>query len=213
MVCEGAAAIFAPGATLNDGNVLIVGNDAAGTLRAAGTGSEHSVIHSVDANLGKQDAGVGTVTIDDAIWTNTGHAYIGDAGTGTLNVLDNGVVSFGGDVDMAAAEGSSGKLTIAGGGSVDVTGALRLGGATLTGFGNASVSVATGSSLIVDQTLAVGTGSELDLAGGTVSGGAIGDCIRTLAGGVIAGHGTLSAPDGVAIEDDGAIQASGGKLT
>jgi hypothetical protein len=34
MVCEGAVALFAPGATFNDGNVLMVGFDAAGTLLA-----------------------------------------------------------------------------------------------------------------------------------------------------------------------------------
>jgi len=70
MVCDGASAIFAPGATLNDANVLIVGNDAVGTLVAQGSGTTHSVIHTVTANLGKQDDGVGTVTIDDAVWMN-----------------------------------------------------------------------------------------------------------------------------------------------
>jgi T5SS/PEP-CTERM-associated repeat protein len=85
MVCDGAVAVFAPGSALNDGNLLIVGNDAVGTLLAKGSGSLHSVLNSVDANLGKQDAGVGTVTIDNAVWTNSGHAYIGDNGAATLN--------------------------------------------------------------------------------------------------------------------------------
>ncbi len=34
MVSGGANAIFAPGATLNDGNVVIVGSDAAGAVLA-----------------------------------------------------------------------------------------------------------------------------------------------------------------------------------
>ena len=71
MVCDNAVAIFAPGATLNDANTLIVGNDDAGTLLAQGTSSKHSVINSVVALLGKLDDGVGSVTINDAIWNNS----------------------------------------------------------------------------------------------------------------------------------------------
>ena len=43
MVCDNAVAIFAPGATLNDANALIVGNDAVGTLRAEGSGATHTL--------------------------------------------------------------------------------------------------------------------------------------------------------------------------
>jgi T5SS/PEP-CTERM-associated repeat protein len=209
MVCDGAVAIFAPGATLNDGNALIVGNDAVGLLRALGNGTTHSVLNSVVANIGKQDAGVGTVTIDDAVWTNSGHAYIGDDGAGKLNVINNGSIMFGAAVDMAAGAGSSGTLAIASGGSVVVAGALRAGVATTAASGVASIKVGSGGGLTVDDTLAVGSGSELDVAGGTVTAGVTADCLRTLAGGVIAGHGTLTAP---VTEDDGTILASGGDL-
>lgn len=209
MVCDGAVAIFAPGATLNDGNVLIVGNDAVGSLLALGSGTTQSIINSVDANLGKKDDGVGTVTIDDAVWTNSGHAIIGDDGAGTLNVIDSGTVKFGGDVDMAADAGSSGTMTIAGGGSVVVTGTLRVGVASAAPSGTASVSVENGGSLTVDDRLAVGSGNELALSGGTVSAGVVSDGLKTLEGGVISGYGTLTAP---VVEDDGTILASGGNL-
>lgn len=207
MVCDGAEAIFAPGAVLNDENVLIVGNDAVGSLLAEGSGATHSVINSVDANVGKQDDAVGTVTIDDGVWRNSGHAYIGDAGAGTLNVIDNGAVLIGGSVDMAATAGSSGTMTIASGGRVDVAGALNVGSAS-----TAVVSVGSGSHLLVGEAFTVGAGGTVDIAGGTVAGGATGNCIRVLAGGAISGHGVLTAPDGVAIQDDGVIRASGGKL-
>jgi T5SS/PEP-CTERM-associated repeat protein len=207
MVCDGAVAVFAPGAVLNDGNVLIVGNDAVGTMLAQGSGATHSVINTVDANLGKQDDGIGTLTIDDGVWKNSGHVVIGDNGVGTLNVIDNGSVMIGGSVDMAADAGSSGKMTIASGGSVVVAGSLDVGDAA-----SAKVSVGTGSRLTVDHGLAVGASGEVDIAGGTVAGGVTTDRINVLAGGVIAGHGVLTAPDGVAIEDDGIIRASGGTL-
>ncbi len=205
MVCDGATAIFAAGARLNDGNVLIVGNDAVGSLLALGAGATQSSLSSVDANLGKQDAGVGTVTIDDGVWTNSGHAFIGDDGAGTLTVIDDGVARFGGDVDMAADAGSSGKLTVGGGGSVVVAGTLRAGGALAASSGIAAVRVTSGGTLTVDTTLAVGTGSTLTLAAGTVTAGTI----RVLAGGVVSGSGTLSAP---VVQDEGSIVASGGNL-
>jgi T5SS/PEP-CTERM-associated repeat protein len=215
MICEGATATFAPGATLNDGGVLIVGNDAVGALVAQGSGATHSVLNSVNANIGKQDGGVGTVTIDDGVWTDSGHAYIGDTGVGTLNVIDNGVVNVGGDIAMAA--GSKGTMTIASGGSVTVAGVLQVGGAAAFA-GTAKVKVGAGSGLTVDHGIEVGTGSEVDIAGGTVTGGVTAGCIATegnglLAGaGVIAGFGTLATRTGARISDDGVIRAAGGNL-
>jgi fibronectin-binding autotransporter adhesin len=207
MVCDGAEAIFAPSAVLNDGNVLIVGNDAVGTLMAMGSGTTHSVLHTVDANIGKQDAGVGTVTINDAVWDNSGHAFLGDDGTATLNVVNNGSVVFGGGVDMAADTGSSGTMTIASGGSVAVGGWLDIGSAA-----TADVSVAGNSHLSVHGGLTVGATSELGLSAGTVQAGVTQGRFDVLAGGVISGHGVLAAPDGVAVEDDGIIRATGGTL-
>src|SRR5271165_4364838 len=187
MICDGATSVFAPGSVLNDGNVLIVGNDAVGSLNVLGAGTNHGIINSVTADLGKHEAGVGAVTIDDGVWNNSGHAFIGDDGAATLNVVHDGSVLFGGDVDMAAHAGSSGALKIASGGSVVVAGTLRDGGATAHGI--ASVSVGSGARLTVGHTLSVGTGSALTVSGGTVTAGVSGgtvtagvnaDCLRTL---------------------------------
>ncbi len=207
MVCDGAVAVFAPGATLNDGNVLIVGNDAVGTLLADGTGTTQSVINTVDANVGKQDDGVGTVTIDDGVWKNSGYAIVGDAGAATLNIIDNGSASFGGNVDMAETAGSSGTMTIASGGAVHVAGSLDIGKAAA-----ATVAVGIGSHLTVEHSLTVGAGGSVELAGGMISAGVTAGRITVLAGGVLAGHGVLAAPDGVAIENDGIIRAAAGTL-
>ena len=212
MICDGANATFAPGSVLNDGHVVIVGNDAVGTMLVQGSGATHAVINTVNANIGKHDAGVGTVTIDDGVWNNSTSAVIGDEGSGQLNVIDNGKVTFGGGVDMARDTGSSGVMTIAGGGSVTVDGALCVGASAPKSFGTGHVSVGAGSSLTVDKVLEVGTGSKLIIAGGTVTGGAVTDCIETRAGGVISGFGTLATRAGGPVQDDGTILASGGSL-
>jgi T5SS/PEP-CTERM-associated repeat protein len=206
-VCDGAKAIFAPGARLTDGHVMIVGNDDVGTLLAEGNGTTHSELKTVDANIGKLDDAIGTVTVDDAVWNNSSHADIGDAGAGTLNVIYNGSATFGGSVDMAVHAGSSGTMTIASGGSVDVDGSLTIGRAA-----DATVTVGAGSDLTVDHRLLVGAHGTVDIAGGTVSGGVDAGHILVRAGGLISGNGVLDAPDGVAIKDDGIIRATGGTL-
>jgi T5SS/PEP-CTERM-associated repeat protein len=213
MICDGATATFTPGAILNDGHALIVGNDAVGALVAQGTGTIHSVINSVNANIGKQDAGVGTVTINDAIWNNSGHAFIGDAGSGAVNILGASIVTFGGGVDMADEAGSRGVMTIATGASVSVGLALCVGEAASKDAGTASVSVAAGASLTTGNALEVGNGGLLTIAGGTVTGGATASCVYVQTGGEISGYGLLTTRAGAAVDDDGTILAKGGTLT
>jgi T5SS/PEP-CTERM-associated repeat protein len=213
MICEGATATFSPGAILNDGGVLIVGNDAVGAMVAQGAGTVHSVINTGSANIGKQDGGIGTFTINDAIWNNSGHAFIGDDGSGTLNVLGASKVTFSGGVDMADEAGSHGVMTIATGASVSVGLALCVGEAASQDAGTASVSVAAGASLTTGNALEVGNGGLVTIAGGTVTGGATASCVYVQTGGEISGYGLVTTRAGAAVDDDGTILASGGTLT
>jgi fibronectin-binding autotransporter adhesin len=212
MVCDNAIAVFAPGATLNDENVLTVGNDAVGTLLAEGSGTTHSVINSVVGKIGISDDAVGTVTIDDAIWNNSGAALIGYSGAGTLNVIDHGSVNFGHSVNVTVNAGSSGRINIASGGSVDVAGNLMLGNRAVQPDTTASISVGSGSSLTVDGSLYVSAGTQIDISGGIVTAGATANPIVVLAGGLISGYGTLAVTSGATMSIGGIIRASGGNL-
>jgi hypothetical protein len=212
MVCDGANAVFAPGATVNDGNILVVGNDAVGTLVAEGSGTAHSIINSVTLDVSRMDDGVGIVTIDDGVLNISAIGAIGDEGAGTLNVIDNGSANFSGGLGVAGHAGSTGQVTIASGGSVNVERTLWVGENEYGPAGTATVSVGSGSSLVVDQAIYIGSGSQIDLAGGTVAGGAVGVTIGNLAGGLISGYGTLAVPDGEAIVNNGIIRAAGGNL-
>jgi T5SS/PEP-CTERM-associated repeat protein len=210
MVCVGAGAIFAPGAVLNDTGLLEVGKGATGTLMAEGSGIKHSVINSAVAVLGAKGNGVGTISIDDSTWNNRGDAVIGCVGKGTLDVTNGGSVNIGGSAYMAIAVGSSAAMNISTGGSVSVGGELRIG---MSGTASiASVSVGSGSSLTVSKYLWVDTGSQLQLAGATVTSGATSGGFMVSAGGEISGFGTLASPDAAAVVDFGTIVASGGTL-
>jgi T5SS/PEP-CTERM-associated repeat protein len=213
MVCVGAVATFAPGAVFNDHQDLIVGLGGTGTIVGAGTGSNHSVINSFNTKLGAQVRGNGTITIDDGVWNNSAGIVVGDWGKGTINVIDGGSVVVGGSVELGLAAGSSGTVNIASGGSVTVDGILWVGAtgaATPDSIG--VISVGVGSSLTTGNMLYVNKGSEIDMTGGTVSGGATTNCVTVLNGGLISGFGTLATPDGTAIQDAGIIRATGGTL-
>lgn len=212
-VCVGAGATFAPGAVLNDPGVLVVGQGATGTFLAEGSGTSHSIINSAVGKLGNLAHGVGTATIDDATWNNSGEVVIGYLGKGTLDVTDGGVVHIGTDAWLACYAGTSGTMNISSGGSVSVGGFLDIGVARgLTS--NASASVGTGSSLTVNGALTVDTGSHLTLAGGTVTGGITSDCVMISSGGVVSGFGTLNSPEPNLnrMVDNGTILATGGTL-
>ena len=215
MVCDGATAVFAPGAVLNDGNVMIVGNEAAGTVLAQGNGAVHSILNTVDGNIGKAAAGVGTVTIDDAIWNNSGHVIVGNDGNGTLNVTHGGVVNIGTNLDVGACKGGLGQVAVANG-SIAVSGSLHIGGAAATA-GSGTFSVGAGGVVTVAGDLGVGATGTLNLAGGSVTDGSIAggtaSHMAVQAGGIIAGFGSISATNGAQIWDQGIIQATGGTLT
>ncbi len=211
MVCVGAGATFAPGATLNDGNILVVGNGAPGTLLAEGSGATHSVINWYNADIGRLAGGVGTVTINDAIWNNTTTAFIGYQGSGTLNVINNGSANFQ-SLGVANDAGSTGQVTIASGGSVHVADIVWDGYSQSGASGTATVTVASGGSLTSGKGADVGSGAQLVLSGGTVDAGTVSGTIANLAGGLITGYGTLAVPDGQAVVNNGIIRAAGGNL-
>ena len=215
MVCDGATAVFTPGAVLNDGNVMIVGNEAAGTVLAQGSGTTHSILNTADGNIGKHAAGVGSVSIDDAIWNNSGHIIVGDEGNGTLAVTHGGKVNVGTDLNVGACTGGTGHVAVASG-TIAVGGALHVGGGVAMG-GAGVFGVGIGGVVTVAGDLGVGATGQLILAGGSVTDGSVAggtaDHLAVQAGGVIAGFGAISATNGAQIWDQGVIRATGGTLT
>jgi T5SS/PEP-CTERM-associated repeat protein len=211
MVCEDATMVFAPTATLNDGNAFIVGNEGVGTFISEGSGSTQSVVKDNNVQVGRQAGSAGNVTIDDSIWTTTSFSFIGEFGVGSVSVIDDSSALFHGNLFMGAHVGAIGSLAIASGGSVDVIGSLVIGGSSDTQFGIGEISVASGSTLTVGHQLVVGSGDSISMSGGTALAGVTAQALKIDPGGIITGYGTIG--DSAGIQDNGTICASGGTLT
>ena len=200
----------------NNTGPLYVASGGVGTLNITGGG--HVV--NADALVGYDHGSGGTVMVGGgtggATWTSHGELYLGVDGTGTLEILDGGVVSTDSNVYLGYDTGSVGSVTMGGGGSSAWTAGPFL---YVGESGSGTLSIVDGSSVLSGTTY-VGhqTGSH-----GTVNvGGGSGNAILTNANIVIGynGPGTLNIGAGGVVETlmvssgptNGVINFDGGTL-
>lgn len=95
---------------------IIIGDSGTGSLRIEDGGVSNSALASIGSSIG----GVGSITVSGrdinghaSTWNNTNQIYVGGAGTGTLNILDGGVVNSGQAV-IAFETGGQGDVTVSG---------------------------------------------------------------------------------------------------
>jgi outer membrane autotransporter protein len=106
---------------------LRVGASTAGTLVVLGSGD----LESGTASVGDSAFGVVTVTDSGSTWTNSSYLFVGEHGTGRLNIKDGGTVTTDGNASIGRDSGSVGTTTVTGLGSTWTTdGFLRIGDLT-----------------------------------------------------------------------------------
>lgn len=168
----GTLTLFNPG-TLTTPGTVNVGVRGTGTLNIFG-----STVESVIGLIGDNSTGIGTVNVLGAssIWNLTGLGIlaVGNVGTGTLNI------DAGGEVNSVAATIGSFLSTLGGTGTVNVanatwnnTGLFTLGrdGAGALGQGTGTLNINTGGNVSGITTLHIGSTSEVNLKGGTLTTG------------------------------------------
>lgn len=121
--------------TGSQGNVTVSGHDGSGHASAwtgtgtlyvgdSGTGTlnilDGGLVNSALASIGNSSGGVGSVIVSGrdingnaSTWNNTNQIYIGGAGTGTLDILNGGLVNSGQGV-IGSESGSGGTVTVSG---------------------------------------------------------------------------------------------------
>ena len=212
MVCDQAVANFAAGSSLLDAGGFEVGVEGVGlaTIAGAGGGKAAAVVNSVVMKVGQFAAGVGTLTVAGVL-NNSGGAYVGLYGQGTLNVTGSGQCNFTSGLAVGDNSGATGVLNLSGNAVVDANmiavGMAKAGAPGGTAVANiADHAVLSGSGAVV-----VGFGSVVNLTGGTLATGSVGNGVVINAGGKVSGYGTIaSAVHGVT--DNGVLASTGGTL-
>ena len=112
---RGTATVDGTGSKWTNSGALTVGNSGTGILNIRNGGQ---VSNNYDGYLGYESGSRGTATVDGAgsKWTNYSFLYVGNSGTGTLNIQNGGQVSNY-DGYLGHSSGSSGTATVDGTGS------------------------------------------------------------------------------------------------
>lgn len=126
---HGTVKVTGPGSTWTLSTGLSVGEAGTGILTIENGGK---VTTASTSYVGGTDDGIGTVTVtgENSLWEIGGPLSLGNAGQGTVSILDHASVTVGTDATFG---GNSGKLEIAS------TGAMSVGGSFVQAAGGAYV--------------------------------------------------------------------------
>jgi len=142
--------------------------------------------------IGFYDTGVGTATVSSGTWANSGSLYVGERGTGTLNMTGGLVTTTGG----AIGENSTGTGTVtAAGGTWANSGDLivaTLGTATLNVNGGLVTNMNGYLGFYADSVGTATVSSGTWANGGNLTVGRGGTGTLTMSGGLVSVSGTLS---------------------
>ena len=197
----GTITVDGVGSTLTGTSGLTVGVAGTGSL-AISNGA--AVASGGTTTFGSSAGSIGTVTVDGSgsTLTNSG-LLVGNAGSSTLSITNNGAVN-GATVILGAASGGNGTVVVDGSGS------------SMTGTGTLVVGhVATGNLVVTNGAdVSFGTGMQIsNLAGatGTVTVDGTGSTLAMGTGGLWVGRsglGTLTLSNGAALTSNGTDIAS-----
>ena len=208
MCCQDSNATFNAGSTLADAGGFVVGVHGQGTVTIAGAsgGMAAATVHMQDMQIGQFWKGVGTVTVAGNV-VDAGPTLVGVQGNGTLNLVGTGTeVSQGFGVGVWGQ--GVGHVTLSGSSVLTANAWMQIGDATPTTVGGVGTVTVSDSAVLWSKNLAsVGTGSAVNLAGGTFNTGAL--VINK--GAQVSGYGALNSASPT-INDMGVIASAGGKL-
>jgi T5SS/PEP-CTERM-associated repeat protein len=213
---QGDVVISGAGAELTAAVVLLVGNQAPGSITASNGALLLTIGPAIVGTFVSEPNGSGEVIVTgaDTQWIGLDACTVGFMGSGALSIADGGVVTTGEIAIVGDAAGSTGSVLVTGGGST-WSNTLEL---VVGRLGSGALAVTDGGT-VVDMTGVLGAFSGSD-GEATVTGA--GSTWTNLLDLVISGYGTglLTVGDGgvvaapvVTINEGGAVYGDGGTLT
>ncbi|MDL2328878.1 hypothetical protein LJC71_03885, partial [Desulfosarcina sp. OttesenSCG-928-A07] len=219
---KGTVTVDGSGSILeNAGGSLYIGNSGTGNLDLTNGGK---AISAISIEIGNANGSYGTVTVDGSgsILENVGGwFYVGNAGTGELNLTAGGKASSAGYILIGQGNGSYGTVTVDGTGSLlenkaaelrvgnDGTGKLDI---TRGGRAASATHIYIGKSNTAHGTVTVsGTDSILENTSGTLNVGDFGTGVLNLtSGGKASSSGNISIGNNAT--GNGAVTVNGSEL-
>jgi T5SS/PEP-CTERM-associated repeat protein len=201
---------------------LYVGRDGNGTMAITNGGSVES---NGNSYIGYSTGTLGEVTVRGlgSAWAIDGNFWIGHSGSGTLNVVDGGIVTVDHSSDgsyfasIGSSAGATGSLTVDGAGSAfndeyylyvgdsgSGTMTITNGGLVSSWAGEVGRSAGSSGEVTVD-----GAGSMWTTTGGIVLGGDGTGSMTVSNGGQVAAFGTNVSPSGTLVLDGGTLDVTG----
>jgi T5SS/PEP-CTERM-associated repeat protein len=146
-----------------DSSRLLIGSSGHGELTIVNGG----LVTSSESTIGSQASGTAQVTVDGGTWAIDDMFVLGQRGQGTLSIENGGQVSnvdgiIGGEID------SAGEATVRGSGSTWTNRNLYIGGDADIAGGNAGVTIANGGTVNVTGDMILWYTGALNISGGTL---------------------------------------------
>ncbi len=166
---DGSVTVSGAGSTWTNSGYLLVGHYGTGMLEINDGGSVTNTSGSLGGNIGYYVDSAGTVTVsgNNSKLINYAYLYVGREGTGTLDISDGGSVSNTTGA-IGTDTGSDGTVTVGGTGSTWNNNSLYVGGISAAAGGTGTLTVQTGGTVNVANTLKVWDAGTLTLDGGRV---------------------------------------------
>ncbi|MDG2104410.1 MAG: PEP-CTERM sorting domain-containing protein, partial [Pirellulaceae bacterium] len=171
----GVATVTGSGSQWNNSEDLYVGFDDSGMLNVedGGVVSSRNGYLSFAPNMMGVTTGIATVTGSGSQWNNSSELYVGNDGTGTLNIEAGGVVSNTNGY-IGTNSGAAGTATVTGSGSQwNQTGSLYIGGSDSGDGGDGSLTISDGGLVDVTGSTKLWNTGTLTLDGGSLTTGTL----------------------------------------
>ncbi len=213
MVCQDSNVTFNAGSSLTDAGGFEVGVHGVGSVTVDGASGSLAAasLHVANLKIGQFTGGVGTLTLAGGSVSVVAPCLVGLAGQGTLNMSGTSTLTANG-LGLGAQVTGSGHLNMSGNASAYAASWIDIGTAVAGGIGGTgAVALSGNASLACRDTVTVGAGSSVTMAGGTLSAGIGGMGLVVDQGGTVSGNGTIvSASHGVTV--NGSLESAGGTL-